>query len=404
MDVSRESIVEHCPSAMPVADCLASATDEGELSEKSRRWEDGGGQMNNLPLPLPDRPIREIGSYFAAVNQNFLTRNPQLVPWEVGVRPEYVETGRQALNAIARDLLDRGVKHVFLPEYLCESILEPFLANSLTLSFLAMTDELQLDLRALERLEQQTSGGQCAVLMLRYFGHARDHDYITEIARLQSLGIIVIEDLTHSLFDTTRSNADYTFASLRKLLPVASGAMLTGIDSRIRPTPIRSKLAEALWKHMDSKKDYLDGRNTNRSYYEGLVSATGILEGTLEVHRMDCRSFELLPYLPYNRFIQSRRDNFATLREQLVSVRGISILNEKNLSVATHLVLRTPSSNGVRQGLAERGIYCPVHWPRPNGLPKDVAWKDGHFSIPVDHRYSIEDMMYAGSSIREILR
>lgn len=360
--------------------------------------------MNGLPLSLPDRPAREIGSFFAAPNQNSLTRNTQPLPWEFDLRAEYVETGRQALNAIARDLLDRGVKHVFLPEYLCASILEPFLANSLTLSFLAMTDELQIDLRALERLEQQTSGGRCAVLMLRYFGHARDHDYITEIARLQNLGIIVIEDLTHSLFDMTRSTADYKFASLRKLLPVASGAVLMGIDSHTRPKPTRSKVSETLWKHMDSKKDYLDGRNINRSFYEGLVSATSVLEGTLEAHRMDCRSFELLPYLPYNRFIQSRRDNFATLREQLGSVRGISILNEKNTSVATHLVLRTSDSNGVRQKLAERGVYCPVHWPRPNGLPKDIAWKDGHFSIPVDHRYSIEDMMYTGSSIREILR
>jgi hypothetical protein len=352
---------------------------------------------------LSDRRDREIGSFFAALNENLLTQNPQPVPWQNSVRPEYVETGRQALNTIARDLLDRGVKHVFLPEYLCESILEPFLTNSLTLSFLPMTDGLQIDLRALERLEQQTSGKQCAVLMLRYFGHARDHDYIEQIARLQSLGSIVIEDLTHSLFDVTRSTADYTFASLRKLLPVASGAVVTGIDSRTRPTLVRSNLADALWMHMDSKKDYLEGRSTSRSYYEGLVSAIGVLEGTLEAHRMDGRSFELLSYLPYGRFIQSRKDNFAALAEQLVSVKDISILNEKDTSVATHLVLRTPDSNDVRQQLAERGIYCPVHWPRPSGLPKDVPWKDGHFSIPIDHRYSTEDMMYAGSSIREIL-
>jgi hypothetical protein len=359
--------------------------------------------VNAQSPPLSNYRAREIGSFFAALNENVLTQNPQPLPWEDGVRPEYVETGRQALNTIALDLLDRGVKHVFLPEYLCESILEPFLVNSLTLSFLPMTDGLQIDLRALERLEQQTSGQQCAVLMLRYFGHARDRDYIRQIARLQGLGSIVIEDLSHSLFDVTRSTADYTFASLRKLLPVASGAIVTGIEPHTRPTLIRSKLADALWRHMDSKKEYLEGRNNHRSYYEGLVSASGVLEGTLEGHRMDDRSFELLTYLPYDRFIKSRRDNFAALTEQLVSVSGISILNDENTSVATHLVLRTPDSNAVRRKLAERGIYCPVHWPRPNGLPKDVPWKDGHFSIPIDHRYSTEDMMYAGSTIREIL-
>jgi dTDP-4-amino-4,6-dideoxygalactose transaminase len=357
--------------------------------------------VNGLPPPWSDRPTREIGSFFAALNENLLTQSPQQVPWADGIRPEYLETGRQALNAIARNLLNRGVKLVFLPEYLCESILEPFLVNSLAVSFLPMTDGLQIDLRALERLGQQTAGKQSAVLMVRYFGHARDDDYIRQIARLQNLGNIVVEDLTHSLFDVTRSTADYTFASLRKLLPVASGAMVTGIDSHT--WPVRSELADELWMHMDSKKEYLNGGNINRSFYKGLLSASGVLEGTLEPHRMDGRSFELLEYLPYGRFIQSRRHNFAALTEQLASVRDISILNQENTSIATHLVLRTSDSSGVRQKLAERGIYCPMHWPRPDGLPAQVPWKDGHFSIPIDHRYSTDDMMYAGSSIREIL-
>ncbi|MDR6555734.1 hypothetical protein J2809_000065 [Arthrobacter pascens] len=363
---------------------------------------DGGWRVNGLPVH--DHPVREIGSFFAAVSENLLTRIPQAVPWEDGVRHEYVETGRQALNCITRDLLDRGVSHVFLPEYLCESLLEPFLASSLDISFFAMTDDLQIDFPALKHLEQQAPNQQCAVVMLRYFGHARDQEYIREIASLQSRGVIVVEDITHSLFDSTRSTADYTFASLRKLLPIASGAVVTGISSRPRTPQTRSKLADVLWMHMDAKKDYVEGRSSNRSYYEGLVLASDILEGTLEAHRMDRRSFELLPFLPYSKFVQSRKNNFAALREQLVSLRGVSIVNEVNLSVATHLVLRTADSNGVRQKLAERGIYCPVHWPRPSGLPKDISWKDGHFSIPVDHRYSIEDMMHTGSLIRKVLR
>lgn len=359
--------------------------------------------MNCLPPPMPARPSREIGSFFAALDENALAQNPQPVPWENGIPAEYVETGRQALSAIARDLSARGVNVVFLPAYLCESILEPLLVNSMAVSFLPMTDGLQIDLCALEGLLQQAASKQYAVLMVRYFGHARDSHYLRQITRIQSLGGIVIEDLTHSLFDAIPSPADYTFASFRKLLPVAAGAMVTGIESLARHIPARSEVADVLWMHMDSKREYLNGGNVDRAFYEGLVSATRALESTFEPHAMDVRSSKLLAFLPYSRFIQSRKDNFTALAERLTSMSEINVLNEKNISVATHMVLTAPDSTKVRQKLAESGVYCPIHWPRPKGLPASLPWKNGHFSVPIDHRYSTDDMVHVGSLITEIL-
>lgn len=360
--------------------------------------------MNSQTLPPSGGLPREIGSSFAALNDHLMAQDTQSAPWDDGTRRLYLETGRQALNAIAHELSGRGIRHVFLPGYLCESILEPFVANSMTIGFLPMTDELQIDLRAMESIEGLNSVRACAVVMLRYFGHRRDDRYISQIAMLQSRGNIVIEDLTHSIFDETRSTADYTFASLRKLLPVASGAFVTGLDRSGSGIPARRELVDALWAHMDSKRDYLEGKHLDRSYYEKLVSATSVLEGTFEAHRMDKRSFELLGRLPYMEFSHSRRSNFAALAEKLAGVEDISVLNENNSGVATHLILRSVDSSNLRQRLAEKRIYCPVHWPRPASVPKEVPWKFGFFSIPIDHRYTTEDMMHVGAEIGEILR
>lgn len=361
-------------------------------------------QMNGPSRPLFTSPARKIGSFFAAMDEKHLTKDPQPLPWEDdGVSPEYVETGRQALNAIVRDLVARGIRDVFLPGYLCDSVLDPFLLYPLNLRFLPTTRELQMDLRALGRLERPTSAERSAVLMVRYFGHVRDDEYVGQMARLQNLGFIVVEDLTHSLFDLANSTADYTFASLRKLLPVASGAMLTGLDYDRMQILQRSDPTDALWFHMDSKKQHLEGTGASNNYYEGLISASELLASTLEAHRIDQRSYELLPYLPYDSFIQSRRNNFAALGAHLDSIAGIDMVNKENQCAPTHLILRTADSIGVQQKLTERGVYCPVHWPRPLGLPRGIPWKDGHFSVPIDHRYNIDDMIYVASSVREIL-
>lgn len=354
--------------------------------------------MNRWSVPLPSG---EIGSFFATPDDSLLSRNPQSLPWEVGAACEYVATGRQALSAIARDLVARKVETVFLPAYLCESVLKPFLNLPLKLRYLPMTHSLQLDLDALERLERETSGRNCAVLMARYFGLARNTDYIRQITRLQSLGSIVVEDLTHSIFDESQSTADYTFASLRKLLPLASGATVTGVN--LEAVKLPEIQAEAMWKYMDSKKDYLDGKNKSRCFYDGLVSESVILEATSETHRMDCRSFDLLQYLPYDRLIQSRRNNFWALTMELSGTKNIDILNKEDVGIATHLVVSTPDSGNIQRELARRGVYCPFHWPRPPHLPRDVAWKAGHFSVPIDHRYDVQEMTFVGSLIKELL-
>lgn len=347
----------------------------------------------------------EIGSYFSSLDSGSLTNIPQPPPWEnvAPTRIEYVETGRQALNDIASELFNRGIKRVLLPQYLCDSLLAPFLANSVKPSYLPMTDTLQIDLGALEILEELSPARKCAVLMVRYFGHARDDEYVGQIARLQRLGYVVVEDLTHSLFDGTRSTADYTVASLRKLLPVATGAFVTGLQRRTRPMRVRVEPGEAIWMHMDAKRTYLEGKSTKSAYYAGLQDSSTVLEETLETHRMDDRSFDLIPYLPYDRFIETRKSNFTALSEQLSPLGGTVILNQRNVRVASHLIVRMADSELVRKRLSERGIYCPVHWPRPSGLPNTVSWMYGHFSIPVDQRYDTEDMIYVGLSIKEIL-
>lgn len=347
------------------------------------------------------RPAREIGSFFASPPDSLLTSLPQQLPWEAASPPQYVETGRQALNVIARDLMKRGVKHIFLPEYVCESILAPLVATPLKISFLPVTNSMQMDLQALEKLEFAAFGEKCAILMLRYFGCARNQPFVERIAGLQEQGCLIVEDLTHSLLDPVLSTADYTFASLRKLLPVASGALFTGVNSDIEPKRPRSEITDAMWLNMDAKKEYLEDRSNDRYYFEGLRASTDALEGTLEAHAMDDRSFELLGHLPYASFAQSRQENFSTLARLLVTAKGVCIVNAKDMAVASHLVLQTRDRERVRMKLAERGVFCPVHWPRPGDLPPHIAWQNDLFSIPIDQRYAQDDMAYVGSVIRE---
>ncbi|MFJ6314242.1 aspartate aminotransferase family protein [Pseudarthrobacter oxydans] len=348
--------------------------------------------------------LQEIGSFFATPSADLLLNEPQPLMWERSGVPTYVETGRQALNAIADDLLRNGIRQVVVPGYLCESMLDPFLYNRFDVHFLRMTDDLQIDLNDLERLDERALGGRYAVLMARYFGHERDLRYTVAISRLQDFGVPVIEDLSHSLFDETASYADYTFASLRKLLPIASGAVLTGVDSLASLNPSRDSVMDHVWGSMDAKKGYMEGLNPDRSFYPEFIAANRTLEETLDPHMIDGRSLSLLPLLPYSSLIDSRRRNYAFLLSRLADSHVVQVVNGTHMATASHLLIRTPNSTFVRQKLADARIYCPVHWPRPRGVPATAAWGSDHFSIPIDHRYNEEALEYVADCVKEICK
>ena len=71
-------------------------------------------------------------------------------------------------------------------------------------------------------------------------------------------------------------------------------------------------------------------------------------------------------------------------------------------------VIKVPKRDRVRRKLAERRIYCPVHWPLSTEVSRhrfpDASHLATHcLTLPVDQRYDVSDMWKIGRALMEIV-
>jgi hypothetical protein len=70
----------------------------------------------------------------------------------------------------------------------------------------------------------------------------------------------------------------------------------------------------------------------------------------------------------------------------------------------SHLVLETDDVMGLQQHLIGHRIYCPIHWPPSQLLPRTGGWPGRYISLPIDHRYHEPDMSRMTSCVKSFFR
>lgn len=130
--------------------------------------------------------------------------------------------GRDALKFVIENSGFKDHDEVLLPAFGCPSIVEAFLAKRMKVQFYRVTSSLDIDV---DDIQQRVIPGKTkALLFIQYFGFLQDKQ---KVDKLKELGLVLIEDRTHALFSKNCNiSADYSFASLRKLLPVPEGCLL----------------------------------------------------------------------------------------------------------------------------------------------------------------------------------
>ncbi|MBS7548317.1 hypothetical protein [Dietzia massiliensis] len=116
---------------------------------------------------------------------------------------------------------------------------------------------------------------------------------------------------------------------------------------------------------------------------------------------MSDESKDLLERIDLQKVRERRTANVEALLRSL-DRHGIKIFNrigaERSLCF---VVVELPDVPTARAELSRRGVYCPIHWPKPPIVSPGTEWLDAVMSIPVDHRYSPSDMEYVADALRE---
>ena len=319
---------------------------------------------------------KEIGSEF------------HRVPFENGHGLNYprqgtlVFSGRTAIEAVLKQLSD--VHTALLPSYCCDSMIAPFRDAGIQVKFYQVCWDSELKV--------EINGTADIFLWCNYFGFKNE---------MPELNGVVIEDITHSLFSDSPSHpqSDYLVASLRKWEPVYCGGYCSMKVEREAPPDefIRLKLAA-----MDLKKDYLEDMDPEKKTQ--FLSMFGESNHWLAEHysglSIDSFSREYLERVDVEQQKRIRRENARTLYDGL-NGKVRFMFPVENMDCPLFVPILLPNRNEVRAHLTKNEIYCPVHWPKPEGCESNIY--DHELSLICDQRYGIKDMKRIVSVLEEVV-
>lgn len=325
---------------------------------------------------------REIGSEFHAMK-------PEAGDGiDLPVEGALVFSGRTAIETVLKEL--PHVKKAALPSYCCDSMIAPFRQAGITVEFYAV--EYQKGLK----IDVQVSDDADVLLWCNYFGYRTE---MPDMSAFKDRGGVIIEDITHSLFSAKayNSQSDYLVASVRKWEPLNCGGYCAAINGKlghIPTTPPSFEFVDAKSSAMKLKAEYLEDPNEEKKqrFLKMFGENNHWLGENYSELAIDESSKRFLSSVNSEKQKEIRRNNAHVLYEGLRGkVEFLFPEEDMDCPLFVPIIIRNNRRNEIRQHLSEKGIYCPIHWPRPQASC-DSNLYDLELSLICDQRYTSEDM------------
>ena len=298
-------------------------------------------------------------------------------------------SGRCALQAIIAEL--GGARSVSLPSWCCDSMIKPFVNTGLEVRFYPVYWQ--------DGLVQEWSFDSDVLFLIDYFGHTGN------APDLSGFKGTVIRDVTHSIFSTTYSDADYYFGSLRKWCGVWTGGYVWAKDGHRLHTEAsnESKYVVLREKGMQQKAEYISGQREDKSYLQIFNEAEKLLEIVGTFPATD-RDVEIAKKIDIETIKNRRRANAEVLRSAFREWLIFPEMLPSDVPMFVPVLVPEGKRNELRRYLINHEIYCPVHWPvseyhRQN--EKTINIYQNELSLVCDQRYTEDDMTRMAEIIKE---
>lgn len=285
-------------------------------------------------------------------------------------------------NALAYLLEARGIKKLYLPYFLCDSVANVCKKIGVEVAFYHIGENwLPKDLLI---------DGDAWLYIVNFYGQITRED----LARLADAYRNIIIDNAQAYFDAPLANVD-TLYTCRKFFGVSDGAVLYTNSKLERSLEIDESF---------NRIHYVLGRyeRTASEFYEEAAKNNDIFYNE-PIKEMSRLTRNLLRSIDYEYVKQIRTNNFAYLHKKL---REVNKLNIRPTEGAFMYPLLIDDGMKIRKQLQQMKIYIPNLWPNvleecePDTLEYKFAAEI--LPIPVDQRYGIEDMEYLVEVIRSV--
>ena len=312
--------------------------------------------------------FREIGGYLE------LERNRLPLLHEGALA---LNCGRNALRYLIEQ---RQIRALLLPSFLCDTVKS--VCSDINCRYYSVGPDL------LPQFPEPAEGEWLYVV--NYYGQLSP----AFLAELRQRFSRLIVDNAQAYFESPLPETD-TLYTCRKFFGVPDGAFLyTSAPSR----PLERDESYEHMRHIlgrferSGREFYAESSENNDRFYSEPVRAMSLLTDNL------------LRGIDYAFAERQRRENFRTLA---------SLLDEDNLLSVREVPgpfaypLMLENGMALKKRLAAENIYVPTLWPEclqafPSGSTERRLAED-ILPLPVDQRYSAEDMRYLASEIKKLI-
>jgi len=357
------------------------------------------------------RNLVEIGSEF------WIDTNVQTLL----LNHHYALSGRTAIDLILQDMMASGqsVNSVYMPAWCCESMMQPFIDRCVNVMFYDITSNkngFQYVIDSYQRTD--------ILYVTNYFGFSNMLP-VSVINQFKEQGVAIIYDRTHALFRNEEECpiwANYTIASIRKWLGVASGAIVYKHFGHMSfPVMKDCDYVSAKWEAMALKAAYLrelDNYGTPPSvpnikevYLKEFEAFDHVLSKDYRNYRIDEASLAVWLSTDKTTVRERRRENALFVEDavnKVSQIRPIFQLHDDDCPLCVPvLFFCREERDDVRRLLTENGVYCPVHWPKSDGIPNEFSVNeiyDCELSLLCDQRYTPDDLQRMVDIIKDYYR
>lgn len=336
----------------------------------------------------------EIGSEFWIDNEPMI-ENHEIPSWLTKFgNLTFTSSGRAAILHVLKNIKIQN-KNVLLPSYLCDSIVNSFLKSGYKCFFYDINRDLSINLESIYKFENIG-----IFYHLGYFGFATNKSCKSVLTNLKKRGIIIIEDVTHSLFldfDNFEEN-DFYIGSIRKWFGIPDGGFVASKKYELPKLGFNN--SEFYRLRLDAlilKKHYIDVFNNIEKtvFLEKFDKAEDFLDNNWDVNGISELSLNIIENLDIKDLQKRRIENYNYLYDNFEISNNIEIINPRATINACPLfftILILKNRDSFRDVLIKHNVYCPIHWGKIDNINVNEFLYDHELSIPCDQRYNLSDM------------
>ena len=306
--------------------------------------------------------MKEIGGYFELELSKSNEYHNELIK---------LKSGRNTFKYI---LKTRKPKKVYIPNYICDSVIEPLEELSITYEFFNVDENFEIVKDIILRENE-------LVFYVNYF--ALKSRYVKNL--IDKYGDKLIVDNTQAFFEKPLKSID-TIYSPRKFFGVSDGGYLSTdkyLDEKLEQDCSYGSSIQLL------------GRVDKNAFtfYDDYQKAEQRLKNQ-PIKKMSNLTQSILASIDYEEVIKKRKENFLYLHEQL---RNINLINvENDLDVVPFVYPLMIKNENLRQKLIENKIYVAKYWNEVL-TREDVSNVEKNFvnqiiPLPCDQRYDLDDV------------